>query len=484
MIDATNPTTRTHSIAAQTLSTLPSFVLDTFPDFKKFLAAYLAWSESVGNPSHLIGLIRSARDLDISPVEFLALLQKEYAPSLSAERTSFGATGKSLNYSKIDTSFLKNIRQFYLAKGTPGSFIWLFNTLYNIQTNIQPTGQNVFRPSSAEWSSPFIMYVRIDDNNAVLPVENVLRDVSASVTLNKSSTNEKLIECAIMSGAQIISRNKNNCILAIQINKINFQEEIINQFIAGVDSNELEVLFGVLYDESQLNSNRDLTVWNNLLHTTNLPNIRYTIAKTKIINGGLGWQRGERITINILNEDISIRSQFIVSAVNNQGAIRNIDAIQIGFFGRNPSATTQTPQDIEDGEFEVQAESQHGTTPEIQYTIGVFGKPQPVLIGSTSIPSDSFIVLRDMYRYHDNAYTIKTLNGPIPSNFNKQEYIEFAHPAGMGWFIEEAVGTGFLSNKTQSEQDFTDLISRPQIEIPAATIQQTNKWQVIGKFPY
>lgn len=479
MIDATNPTTRTHSIAAQTLNTLPSFVLDTFPDFRKFLAAYLAWSESVGNPSHLIGLIRSARDLDTSPAEFMALLQKEYAPSLSAERTSFGDTGKSLNYSKFDASFLKNIRQFYLAKGTPGSFIWLFNTLYNLQTSIQSAGQNVLRPSSAEWSSPFIMYVCVNDNNIVLPAENVLRDISASVTLKKLPTNEKLIECATITGVQIISRNANNCILAIHIDKINFQEDIINQFISEVSSNDLKVLFGVVYDESQLNSNRDLTTWNNLLHPEEELTIRYTISKIKIINGGLGWLNGEKITINPLSENTSLRSIFIVSTVNSQGAIRNLNDIQIGFFG-----DIETPEDIKSYSFNVQFESQNGTNPEIDYTIGIFSKPSPVLISSTSIPSDSFVVIRDMYRYHDNAYIIKTLNGPIPSNFNKQEYIEFAHPAGMGWFIEEAVGTGFLSNKIPSSQGFETLILQPQIEIPAATIQQTNKWQVIGKFPY
>lgn len=474
MIDATNPTTRKHSIAAQTLSTLPSFVLDTFPDFKKFLAAYLAWSESIGNPSHLIGLARSARDLDTSPAEFMALLQKEYAPSLSAERTAFGATGKAINYSKIDTSFLKNIRQFYLAKGTSGSFVWIFNTLYNLQTNIQSAGQNVFRPSAAEWSNPFIMYICIDDSSVVLPIENVLRNVSASITLIKRTTQEKLIDCATLAGVQIISRNTNNYILAIQIDKLNFQEDVINQFIKGVSSDDLLVSFGKLYDEANLNNNRDLTAWNNVLHIEP-ENItaRYTINKIKIIDGGLGWANGERITINT-----SKKSTFIVNSINSQGAIRNINDVEIGFF-----ADLQTPEYIKNN-LEIKFESQNGTTPQIDFTVDIFTKPLPILISSTSIPSDSFIVIRDMYRYHDNAYTIKTLNGPVPSNFNKQEYIEFAHPAGMGWFIEESVGTGFLSNILPSEQGFENFISRPQIEIPAAIIQETNKWQVIGKFPY
>ena len=123
-------------------SQLPSFVRDDHPNFVAFLEAYYEWMEQNGQTLDVTKNIGQYFDVDKSTGVFLEELQKTFLNALPNEVI----TDKNL--------LLKHIKDFYRAKGTEKSLIFLLRTLFGEEasnTEFYYPKVDILRASDGKW---------------------------------------------------------------------------------------------------------------------------------------------------------------------------------------------------------------------------------------------------------------------------------------------------------------------------------------------
>jgi hypothetical protein len=127
------------STSASIDTQLPEFVRQDHPKFVTFLKSYYDWLEIKDNTSHNIKRITQYADIDSAIDQFDEALHKQFLVNmprtLAAEKPQI----------------LKNIKQFYRAKGTEKSFKFFFRALYDSPTEFYYPRQDILRLSDGKY---------------------------------------------------------------------------------------------------------------------------------------------------------------------------------------------------------------------------------------------------------------------------------------------------------------------------------------------
>ena len=129
-------------------SQLPAFVRADHPMFVSFLEAYYEWLETTGSVGDYAGGLDllSQRDIDSTFDSFVQYFKKEYLLSFP-EKLATDVDGNPLNQKNL----IKNIRQFYRAKGSEKSYEFLFRILYNSAMEFYYPKEDILRLSDGKW---------------------------------------------------------------------------------------------------------------------------------------------------------------------------------------------------------------------------------------------------------------------------------------------------------------------------------------------
>jgi hypothetical protein len=100
-------------------SQFPAFVSEDHPRFIEFMEAYYRWMESNGETLHEARRLPQNQDIDTASDEYVEHFFNEFLSIIPRNIVADKAT------------VLKNIKQFYGAKGTEKSFKFLFRILFN-----------------------------------------------------------------------------------------------------------------------------------------------------------------------------------------------------------------------------------------------------------------------------------------------------------------------------------------------------------------
>jgi len=156
---------------------LPSFVRDEYPTFIKFIEKYYEWMEQSGNVIDTSNAIRNAQDIDLSNDFYIELIKREFLP--------FFPESVQLDSRK----FLKNVNQFYAAKGTPESIKFLFRALFNEDIDISYPKEQILIASDGKWVRPLALRIDTDDSN----IFNIEKCLITGQTSKATAIVEKVI---------------------------------------------------------------------------------------------------------------------------------------------------------------------------------------------------------------------------------------------------------------------------------------------------
>jgi hypothetical protein len=108
-------------ISTQILDDIPQFIRMEYPSFVAFVIAYYEWMEQEGLPYHFISNTLNYTDVDRTSLEFLDIFGRNFLSPLP-----------DVIYDQNNIATLvKNIEQYYSARGSEKSFQFLFRLFEN-----------------------------------------------------------------------------------------------------------------------------------------------------------------------------------------------------------------------------------------------------------------------------------------------------------------------------------------------------------------
>lgn len=254
---------------------ISQYVIEKHPQFVKFLEHYYEWMEQEDAPLGDAYRILDYFDIDKTKDEFLPVFIDEFMPNFP-------------NNIKTDIRLLlKNITDFYEAKGTENSFKFLFRVLFNEEIEILYPALTILKASDGVWKQ----YSSIK----VINVDNLDLIVGRKIFNKISGAN------AVVERIEIVD----NDVRKLTLKKVN-GKFIPNDLIETRDSYEKisTNVSGQVISVDIINSGNgyfidDKIYYNDLIfNITEINNIG-SILKVSIINSGIGLSNN--ITINNVN---------------------------------------------------------------------------------------------------------------------------------------------------------------------------------------
>ena len=129
-------------------STIPDFVKEDYPNFIMFLKAYYEWLYSSNNPFYAPLISENFKDIDKTPEFFVKHFRKQYLSDFPESLTKDKESGNDINIKTL----LKNIVDFYSAKGTEKSIKFLLKILYDTYSEVYYPKRDIFKASQSKWN--------------------------------------------------------------------------------------------------------------------------------------------------------------------------------------------------------------------------------------------------------------------------------------------------------------------------------------------
>jgi len=118
---------------------IPDYVQEFYPLFVVFVTKYFEWLEQEGNPQSIIQNVQLNVDIDTTASSLATKFMSIYAPNLPQT-------------SALDRTILvKHFRDFYRSRGSEESFKFFFRAFFDDEITIKLPGEQLFRPSDADW---------------------------------------------------------------------------------------------------------------------------------------------------------------------------------------------------------------------------------------------------------------------------------------------------------------------------------------------
>ena len=141
-------------VSSHISSQFPAFVSEDHPRFVEFMETYYRWMESNGQTLHDARNLKNNQDIDTASDDYVEHFFNEFLSIIPRKIVADKAT------------VLKNIKQFYGAKGTEKSFKFLFRILFNAGSFLYYPKDDILRTSDGKWIQ-----------NKTLRLTNVVGDV-------------------------------------------------------------------------------------------------------------------------------------------------------------------------------------------------------------------------------------------------------------------------------------------------------------------
>ena len=355
---------------------LPQFIQEDYKTFSRFIEAYYEWLHKSNNPVYMPFTSEFFSDIDTTPEVFLSNFRIQYL-------NDFPDNIFSLGDSKNLRNILKNIKQFYRAKGSEKSFKFLFRLLYNTYVDFYYPKNDLFKASGNLWVE-----------NVGIKVKNI--DIKTAFNLKNNIIYQEVDNVTTASArviSVIVEKEKNQNIVEFYV------ANIIGEF-----DGDLPVYSDVVIEGKSKTIEMDL-----------LP----VITSLTITSRAL--RVGDKIYLEEVDStgDETGSSFFaVVQEVDLKGNLKRYNIINSGY---NYSGTHQLYKKNLNGS----QTSISGT-----YEVGVLTRYPGYYKTISSSPS-SRGKLQDNRKYQDLSYVLK-----VERNiFDYADIVKrLVHPAGMGLF--------------------------------------------------
>ena len=376
-------------------SKLPEFIQEDFKTFSRFIEAYYEWLHKSNNPVYTPFNSEFFMDVDHTPEIFLSRFRTQYLNDFPANIFDFSDT-------KNFKTILKNIKQFYRAKGTEKSVKFLFRLLYNSYVEFYYPKKDLMRASGDLWVEPVSIKIKnIVSTNAFQLKNGVVYQTNASN--------------AIISSARVL--------------------EVLAQKVADQTIYELTIANIIGEFNGDLPIYADLKI--NDTDTTISADLLTVISSISITSNGL--RVGDQIVVQSSDStDLNTGTGYfgVIRETSLRGLPLKIRTIDSGY---NYS-----------GQQNLYKKSKNGILSSISgsVSIGVLTQYSGYYKTISSMPSSSG-KLQDNRKYQELSYVLQT-------ELNLFQYIEninrLVHPAGVGIFGSFLVKRKFVADTNLNKQ--------------------------------
>lgn len=272
---------------------LPEFVRVDHPTLVAFLSAYYEWLGLRRNEGKILSPLEldNITDIDTTLDQFVANFKEQYLFNFPESLAVNANTGNGVDVKRL----LKNIRQFYLAKGTEKSYEFLFRILFDTAVEFYYPKKDILRLSSGRWTQN--NYLRI--SNAI---GNQIYNAAGNNIVQRDSAGK------IIATARVVEVN------VYQIGSFPVAELLIT----GKNGTFRTGNTGIDFNDGE-KDHHEVTVYS-------------VISSISIGNGGSDYKLGDRVYFDAAAGDAGQQGTGTVSEVDSVGGIRKIN---IDDFGLN-----------------------------------------------------------------------------------------------------------------------------------------------------
>jgi len=286
-----------HQISRFVPDRLPEFVRVEHPTLVAFLEAYYEWLGQKRNSGLVLSpmAMHDIPDVDTTLDQFIDNFKAQYLFNFPESLAVNEDTGNPVDARKL----IKNIKQFYLAKGTEKSYEFLFRIFYDTNVEFYYPKKDILRLSSGRWIQ-----------NNYLRISNDLGDqiyrAAGNLIVQKNSRG------AIVATARVVSVN------VFQIDNFPVAELLISGRNGTFQTGDLGLEF-----EDGDETFKEVRI--------------YSVVSTININdGGSNYRIGERIRFVSNTGDGGQGARGTIAEVDAVGGIRKINIDDFGINYSNP----------------------------------------------------------------------------------------------------------------------------------------------------
>lgn len=270
---------------------LPEFVRVDHPTLVAFMSAYYEWLGLRRDQGKILSPLdmKDIPDIDSTLDQFVEKFKAEYLLNFPESLAINPDTGNLVDPRRL----IKNIKQFYLAKGTEKSYEFLFRILYDTAVEFYYPKKDILRLSTGKWTQ-----------NNFLRLTNALGD--------------SIYRAA---GNTVIQRNASGQILAtarcveVSVYQVgNF--DVAEMLISGRNGTFQAGNLGIEFTDGD-QTFREVKVYS-------------VISSVSVNNGGSDYQIGERVTFVPVGGDSGQRGSGTITEVDSLGGIRKINIDDFG----------------------------------------------------------------------------------------------------------------------------------------------------------
>lgn len=355
---------------------IPEFIQNDHPRFVKFIEAYYEWLESSNNPYYMNIASGDFFDIDKTPDLFINRFRRQYLDNFPEEFAT-NLNGDTPNLKTV----IKNIKQFYGAKGTEKSFKFFFRLLYDTFVEFYYPKNDILKASASNWIEKRSIKI-------ICPNLDLVHQLKGRILYQ--ANNDGSVYYTARATAVEVYKNEELTIAEISIA---FDNGVFNSF---------DKIYCDIEDERIVAT------------------IVHVVTQIDIQNGGFGYNTGDIVTVSYDSTASTVKGKSAkgkIVKIGSKGNILKIDMYDTGSFNININSDPPT----------ITITSEHGGNAILNATYsgiseypGYYARKQ----GHISFNKK----LQDNRRYQDLSYVLKTdmvLNDYIVLLKN------LVHPAGF-----------------------------------------------------
>lgn len=140
-----------NDVSAIVGSQLPEFIQQNYPNFVAFVEAYYEYLEQTGKVNNVLRQVPNYIDPDF-------VVKNDISEFVEYFRQTFLA-GIPASVLSDKAKLIKHIKEYYITRGTPKSFKFLFRIMFNTEVDVANPGTHVLKVSDGKWYQPKVLRI-------------------------------------------------------------------------------------------------------------------------------------------------------------------------------------------------------------------------------------------------------------------------------------------------------------------------------------
>lgn len=279
---------------------LPEFVRVEHPTLVAFLSAYYEWLGLERDSGKILSplALKDVADIDTTLDQFVARFKSQYLFNFPESL----AINKETNLPVDPKQLIKNIKQFYLAKGTEKSYEFLFRIFFDAAVEFYYPKVDILRLSSGRWTQN--NYIRVSNS-----LGNSIYRAAGNNVIQKDSDGR------ILATAKVISVD------TFQIGNFPVAELLITARNGTFRTGD----YGIEFEDGEEKFSEAY--------------VYSVVSSVDIVNAGSDYQVGDRVYF--LPQDEGQQAEGTVVEIDSLGGIRKINIDDFGINYRDESVQIQ-----------------------------------------------------------------------------------------------------------------------------------------------